>query len=141
MCAGACIAHSDDALVLHPVRPARWAVSISQQSKSQFEALLYKKHPALFRERIRHRPPLLYYAILVAALATLGALIAGHPSVALAPGLAWAALTSWFCAKRLVATTRTPSHVLEMACTSAVIPFLSVFWRLYGAVKFRVVFV
>jgi hypothetical protein len=33
-----------------------------------------------------------------------------------------------------------PRHVLEMALTSALIPPLSVFWRLYGALKFRVLF-
>ena len=33
-----------------------------------------------------------------------------------------------------------PAHVAEMVVTSAVIPFLSVFWRLYGAWKFRVLF-
>jgi hypothetical protein len=30
--------------------------------------------------------------------------------------------------------------VAEMVLTSALIPFLSVFWRLYGALKFRVWF-
>ena len=34
-----------------------------------------------------------------------------------------------------------PRHVAEMAVTSALIPPVSVFWRIYGAVKFRVWFV
>ena len=45
------------ALVVHPVRPARWGVSLNQQRKSLFNALLYKKHPRLYRQRIRPWPP------------------------------------------------------------------------------------
>jgi hypothetical protein len=36
-----------EAAVVHAVRPARWGVSVRQQSKSMFSALLYKKHPVL----------------------------------------------------------------------------------------------
>ena len=49
------------ALVVHPW-PARWGVSLKQQRKSQFNALLYKKHPRLYRQRIRPWPPWEYYA-------------------------------------------------------------------------------
>ena len=34
-----------EAVVVHPVRPAPWGVSLRQQRKSLFNALLYKKHP------------------------------------------------------------------------------------------------
>ncbi len=51
------IVRAPEALVVHPVRAARWGVSIAQQKKSQFDALLYRKHPELFRTRIRAAPP------------------------------------------------------------------------------------
>ncbi|KDR38327.1 glycosyltransferase family 2 protein [Caballeronia glathei] len=140
MQAGYRIDRAADAVVLHPVRPARWGVSISQQKKSQFDALLYKKYPRLFRQRLRSMPPLLYYAIIAAAAICLYALGNGRTGVASIAALGWLALTAWFCAKRLATTARTLSHVLEMAYTSVLIPFLSVFWRLYGAVKFRTLF-
>ncbi|HKY33644.1 MAG TPA: glycosyltransferase, partial [Candidatus Polarisedimenticolia bacterium] len=38
--------------VVHPVRPARWAVCLWQQRKTQFEALLYAKHPWLYRRLV-----------------------------------------------------------------------------------------
>jgi len=41
---------------------------------------------------------------------------------------------------RLRGTSHAPGHIAEMAVTSALIPPLSVFWRLRGAVKFRVLF-
>jgi hypothetical protein len=43
-------------------------------------------------------------------------------------------------AARLASTARTPRHVGEMLATSALIPFLSVYWRLRGAWDFRVGF-
>ncbi|MDR5857404.1 glycosyltransferase [Caballeronia sp. LZ062] len=138
---GARIVRSHDAMVLHPVRPARWGVSLSQQKKSQFDALLYKKHRSLFKTRIRSLPPLLYYAIIAALLVAVLALAKGNNTLAGVCLVAWLGMTAWFCFKRLKSTSLTPSHVLEMAWTSLWIPFLSVYWRIYGAVKFRVMFI
>ena len=129
-----------DAVVVHPVRPARWGVSIAQQKKSQFDALLYKKHPRLFKARIRATPPLLYYAILCAALIALIAGLARDFRTALAALLVWVALTSYFCVMRLSNRDRSWRHVAEMVWTSVPIPFLSIYWRLYGAVRFKVFF-
>jgi len=49
----------------------------------------------------------------------------------------WALLTSGFCAYRLGGTSKSPRHIAEMVVTSIVIPPLSVFWRVVGALKFR----
>jgi glycosyltransferase involved in cell wall biosynthesis len=134
------IVRADDAIVLHPVRPARWGASLSQQKKSQFDALLYKKYPLLYKRRIRRTPPLLYYAIVVAVAVWLCAAAWGHTRVAGCAAAAWLAMNAWFCVKRLSHTSRAPAHVIEMACTSVLIPFLSIYWRLYGAFKFGVFF-
>jgi hypothetical protein len=53
---------------------------------------------------------------------------------------AWFLLTTRFITRRLARNSLTVSHVSEMILTSLFIPWLSVFWRLYGAVRFRVVF-
>src|SRR6266702_7252903 len=63
------------AVVVHPIRPASWGVSLKQQRKSMFNALLYKKHPALYRQRIQAAPPWHYYAIVGALLVVIGALL------------------------------------------------------------------
>ncbi|MFX1767399.1 glycosyltransferase [Paraburkholderia sp. A1RI-2L] len=135
--AGARIARAEDAVVVHPVRPARWGASLAQQRKSRFEALLFRKHPALYRERIGAWPPLLYYAVLACVLALLVSLAAGAHHAALASLAAWLGLTGAFCARRLRTTRRDPGHVLEMIWTSLWIPFLSIYWRLHGAVRYR----
>ncbi len=137
---GGRIVGAPDAVVVHPVRPAPWGVSLRQQRKSLFDALLYKKHPTLYRRRVRSGPPWAYYAIVASTVAAaLGAWLGSRP-VALAAAGVWAALTARFCLARLRRTSRAPGHLAEMVATSALIPYLSVFWRLYGAWKFRVVF-
>jgi glycosyltransferase involved in cell wall biosynthesis len=129
--AGARIVREPRAIVVHPVRPAPWGVSIGQQRKSMFDALLFKKHPRLYRERIRATPRWDYYAI--AASLAAGLFV---PQFL----LLWAAMTGIFCAKRLRGTRYSPSHIAEMVVTSAVIPLLALFWRLAGALRFRTAF-
>jgi hypothetical protein len=46
-------------------------------------------------------------------------------------------LTTWFAFRRLQNTKHTVDHVSEMLVTSIVIPFRSIFYRIYGAIKFR----
>jgi hypothetical protein len=49
-------------------------------------------------------------------------------------------MTALFCLKRLRGTRHSPSHIAEMALTSALIPLLALFWRLAGALRFRTAF-
>ncbi len=137
---GARLASAPDAVVVHPIRTARWGVSVQQQRKSLYNALLYKKHPALYRERIQPAPPWHYYGIVGALLAALAGLLAGWWAAAAAAASAWLLMTAHFCLRRLRYTSRAPRHVAEMAVTSVVIPPLALFWRLRGALKFRVLF-
>ncbi len=125
------------ARVVHPARRAPWGISLAEQRKSMFNALLSKKHPRLYRERIQRTPPLQYYAIVLAAIAALVLLSAGQFGLASVLIAVWAVLTADFAVRRLRGTTHSASHVAEMILTSMLIPFLSVFWRIYGAIKFR----
>jgi glycosyltransferase involved in cell wall biosynthesis len=138
--AGAKIVRADKAVVEHPVRPARWGVSLSQQRKSQFDALLYKKHRRYYRSRIAVSRPWLYYWVTLSSLAALAGLVLGAPALAGAGVAGWLSLAALFAWRRLRRTAHTPTHIAEMIATSLLIPLLSVFWRIYGAFKFRVAF-
>lgn len=135
-----------DAVVVHPVRPAPWGVSVQQQKKALFDALLYKKHPRLYRRRIAGEMPRSHYLNAASVAVTAGALLAmaagveGAPRTAAVAGTLWLLLSLRFAARRLRGTSHAPRHVTEMLATSAVIPTLSVFWRLVGAFRFRVAF-
>lgn len=126
------IVRADGAVVVHPVRPAPWGVSLRQQRKVVFDALLFRKHPRLYRERIRRAPRWDYYLIV-------GSLIAGGWSPEWL--ILWAVLTARFCAQRLRGTSKAPAHVAEMIVTSILIPPVSVFWRAVGALRYRVAFI
>ncbi|HTH44601.1 MAG TPA: glycosyltransferase [Oxalicibacterium sp.] len=134
------VIQAPDAVVVHPVRPARWGVSISQQKKILFDALLYKKHPLLYRQKIRAQPRWDYYGIAATLLAMPLAIALGSLPLAVAAGVGWLFLTARFCMRRLRGTSMTLSHIGEMIVTSALIPPCALFWRLVGALRFRVPF-
>jgi hypothetical protein len=115
-------------------------VSIREQRKSMFNALLYKKYPGLYRARIQALPPLKYYVIVLSVLGFLASLLMGAKNLAWGFALLWTGLTLQFAWKRIRPTKHTPSHILEMLYTSVMIPPLSIFWRLYGAFRYRVLF-
>jgi hypothetical protein len=115
-------------------------VSLRQQRKVVFDALLYKKFPRNYRARIRPRPPWDYYAMTVAVVIALAALLLDAHRLALFAGGVWLGLTLRFATYRLVSTRRDATHVMEMLVTSALIPLLSVFWRIRGGIRYRVLF-
>jgi GT2 family glycosyltransferase len=137
---GGRICKATDAVVVHPVRAAPWGVSLKQQRKCMFDALLFRKHPARFRERIFPQCPWDYYVIVFSLLAAILFSVLNQPAGAAAASLVWAFLTGRFIFRRLRKTARAPGHIAEMLLTSLAIPFFSIFWRLYGAVRFRVFF-
>jgi hypothetical protein len=126
------IGRAERAQVVHPVRPAPWGVSVRQQKKVLFDALLFRKHPRLYRSRIRASPRWDYY------LTVLFLLLSPFSWIAFA---LWLVLTGRFVAQRLHGNSKAPSHIAEMIVTSILIPPVSVFWRLVGAVRYRVAFV
>jgi GT2 family glycosyltransferase len=132
---------AERARVVHPVRPAGWGVSLAQQRKVMFDALLYKKYPAWYRSEVRPRPPYHYYAMVAAGLAGLLAIATGQVVPAAIGVAIWIGLATRFAARRLEHTSRAPRHVAEMVWTSLWIPWLSVYWRVRGALRYRVWFV
>ncbi len=135
------IVRLDDAMVLHPVRTAPWGVSMREQKKGMFDALLYKKFPALFKQRIRPVSPWNYYLIISLFTAMLIGLWLHNNILALIGGIGWVGLIIKFILTRLTGTSGSRIHVSEMIVTSLAIPFLSVYWQLYGAIKYKVLFI
>ena len=138
---GAVVRSAPEARVVHPVRPARWGVSLAQQRKVMFDALLYKKFPSGYRRYIRPQPPWEYYAVVVAGLCALVNALGGQFLLALVCLLVWIVIGASFALRRLSHTSHAPRHVAEMLVTSFLIPWVSVYWRARGAWRFRVPFV
>ena len=125
--AGIPIQFAEGAAIVHPVRAARWGVSIKEQKKSMYNALLYKKFPLLYRQQIMHKPVWNYYAIIALFFASMLLLILKAYTISLVTLLIWLKMIIHFTFKRLRGT-------------SPIIPFVSVFWTLYGAFRFKVFF-
>lgn len=130
----------NEAIVIHPVREAPWGVSIKEQKKGLYDALLFKKYPDLYRQKLSPRIILDFYFIVLVDLICLIALIKGWFYIAAVTFLVVLIMISWFFYLRIRSTKKTSEHIKEMLFTSMVIPFLSVYWRIYGAIKFRVLF-
>ena len=129
-----------NAIVVHPVRKANWGVSLKEQKKSAFNALLYKKHAYLYKQRINKKPLWNYYAMVVLFCIGVISIINAFYTAAIIVFAIWLALLTEFILRRLKAASKNLLHVIEMIATSAVIPFLSVFWTLYGSFKYKILF-
>ncbi len=130
----------NEAVVIHPVREAPWGVSIKEQKKGLYDALLFKKYPQLYRERLSPKIIFDFYFIVITDIVCLFALFNGTWYIAAVTFFIVMIMIATFFFKRIRNTRKTTDHILEMLVTSSVIPFLSVYWRIYGALKFKVLF-
>ena len=85
-------------------------------------------------------PPWPYYISLTTLLTAGIAIAAGSIWIALFSLMIWLALTAEFCQRRLARTSHDIAHIVEIIVTSVLIPPVAIFWRLRGAVKYRVAF-
>ena len=127
----------EEAEVLHPVRKAPWGVSLKEQKKSMFDALLFKKHPQLYKQRIRSSVLWNYFFMIILLFGFLIAWFYEIKLVALVCLSSWIFLVGLFVMKRLNKASHSFKHITEMVATSILIPFFSMFWNLYGAYKFK----
>jgi glycosyltransferase involved in cell wall biosynthesis len=134
------LAWSQDAIVVHPVRPEAWGTSLRQQRKSFYNALLYKKHPHFYRQFIQKSPPRQYYAILISFLLLLLGAAVNQIGLATVALVFYFSMIFRFTMQRLKNTSHAPEHIIEMGLTSLLIPFLSIYWRLRGAYHWKVFF-
>jgi glycosyltransferase involved in cell wall biosynthesis len=125
-----------EAVVLHPVRPERFGISLRQQKKSQYDQLFRRKHPRRASEIMLTYP--WWYGVAVAALVvTILAATTGQSALGVSAFLLWLVCTLCFTARRLRGTSKRPRHLLEMLFTSALIPPWSIFYQARGWWRFR----
>lgn len=134
------IVRTSDAVVVHPAPRGTFAVSLKLQRYSMHNALLYRKHRARFRREIEPAPPLHYYAIVASTCVAVLAAVTGRRRVAFASAVVAAALDGRFFIRRVRGSSCDPRHLADMALTSLLIPWLSIYWRLRGALRYRVLF-
>jgi GT2 family glycosyltransferase len=134
---GIAIAKIEEAEVIHPARKAAWGVSIREQKKAMYDALLFRKHPELYKANIYSPVVWKYFFMVTLFITFLVAILCGNGWLALATFSIWICLAVLFIKKRLSRSSRSFSHIAEMVATSLLIPFCSLYWNLYGAIKFK----
>ncbi len=133
---GCRIGWAPQAVVTHPLRPAPFAAGLSMQRKIMFDVLLYRKHRALYRRRIRRHPPWFYLLVTTCLLVAVLSLMAGQHLVAAVSAALWLGLSIGFFFHRLRGTSMSARNVGELLLTSLFIPPLAIFWRLIGMLRF-----
>ncbi len=128
---------NEQAVVVHPVREAPWGVSLKEQRKGIFDVLLFKKYPLLYRQKIQHAPLWNYYIIVALAFLSLLSAVWNYKFLSKMMLLGMLLPVAHFAHKRLQRTSHSGSHVTEMIVTSLLIPFLSVYYRIYGSIRYR----
>lgn len=133
-----------EATVVRPFRVANRYAVLTNERQNRYDALLYKRHPDLFRQRMpRHEVMVLrYYATIISLVVALVSAGFGYVPLLLLSLLIYIGLTVWLAVERWPAgaTSGTWEIAKEAMFTAVATPFLSVFWRLYGSVKYRVLY-
>ena len=129
-----------NAEVTHPVRKAPWGISIQDQKKSMFNALLFKKHPDFYRKKIASQPVWSYYLIIFLSLTAILFFAFDYQIKGFITLGIWFLVIAKFIYKRLKGSNISFSHSIEMIVTSLLIPYLSVYWTIRGAIRYKVFF-
>ena len=140
--AGIPIGKCPEAVVVYPIRPCPWYGLLQDERKNSYDALLYKRHPNLFRERIpSYRQRVVQYYLLVMSLVVgLIGLLTGQAAIALMGLSVWGTLSFDLIMRHLPPDPVTWPGTKYAILTALATPFLSVYWRLYGSIKYKVLY-
>jgi glycosyltransferase involved in cell wall biosynthesis len=129
-----------EAVVARTYRPANWHTTLANERQHRYDALLYKRHPGLYKQRVQRDETLTlrHYLTVVSTVMVVGATLLGNWPVAGTSLLTYLCLTAWLATEQWPAETTTRQAGKSAALTALATPFFSVYWRLYGAVKYRV---
>lgn len=140
--AGIPIGKCTEAVVVYHIRPCPWYGLLRDERNNSYDALLYKRHPNLFRERIPsyRRQVIQYYISVISVGLSLIGLLTGQGAMAMIGLSIWAILSADLIIRHLPHDPLTWTTIKHAVLTALATPFLSVYWRLYGAFKYRVLY-
>ena len=138
--AGIPISRCPEAVVVHPMPDQPWYAPLANERRSRYDALLYKRHPDLFRQRIEadRTHVLEYYASVSGVILGVAGVLADNMTVAATGFGLWGLLSANVIWQQL--SNRANAGIGQVVLTALATPFLAVYWRLYGAVKYRVLY-
>ena len=138
--AGIPIGKCPEAVVVHPMPNQPWYAPLANERRSRYDALLYKRHPDLFRQRVEadRSHVLAYYASVSGMVLGVAGALAGNVMLTATGFGLWGMLSINMIWQHL--PNRTNVGLGQTVLTALATPFLAVYWRLYGAIKYRVLY-
>ncbi|GAB3928480.1 glycosyltransferase family 2 protein [Larkinella terrae] len=139
---GVTIVKNRNAIIVHPCRTSPWWASLKDERRNAYDALLYKQHTRLFRDRIPmyRRLVTLYYIFVFSFLLGILCWLSYHQQASAICLIIWTICLSALIQRRLRGTAWSVRQIGQTLLKALLTPFLSVYWRLYGAVKYRTLF-
>lgn len=134
------VVHHSRLIASHEKRPVTGGKWLSRQRQRQWDALLYKKHPQLYRQKIRRQPYAIYYPLTLTLMLAVFSFLAGAMVLGAVAAAIWGGLTLRYQfqerRRNLLAHTGTAPGILA----SILNPPLAVFWHVVGMLRFRTAF-
>lgn len=134
------VIHHSRLFVSHEKQPVTVSQLLAQQRQRQWDALLYKKHPQLYRQKIRSLPYAVYYVTTVMLLLTIISVLTGAMLVGATAAVAWLALTLHHRPRGQHSSSSARPGLVSRLLSSILNPPLAVFWHVVGMLRFRTAF-
>jgi GT2 family glycosyltransferase len=131
------IVHDPHAVLTHPSRRAGLRSRLTAQRRYQADVLLSKKHPQLYRQKIRSTPHWETYLIVATLLLAAVCAMAGGTVLATGSAALWSVLTLRVWKRQWRAADYALSRCVETLCAALLLPPLEVFWHGAGLLRFR----
>ncbi len=140
--AGYTIQQCPQAVIIHPLREAPWYASLRDERKNRYDALLFKRHPTLFRRHIPTYRGLVfrYYLLVISFILGLATLMSGNYLVSGLSFAIWLILEIGLIKARWPKGKPSGRQIRQTILTALATPFLSIYWRLYGAFTYKVLY-
>jgi GT2 family glycosyltransferase len=131
------IVQDPHAVVTYPSRRNGLGSRLAAQRRYQADVLLSKKHPQLYRQKIRSTPHWETYLIVATLLLAAVCAMAGATVLAIGSAALWGVLTLRVWKRQWRAENYALSRGVETFCAALLLPPLEVFWHGAGLLRFR----
>lgn len=131
------VVHHPRLIASHTMCEADAGKLLAKQRQHLWMALLYKKHPQLYQQKIRSLSYWNYYAVTIMLLLALVGFMAGVAALGSAALLAWLGLSLRLARRQRHKADADNPRLLSSMASTVLGPPLAVFWHVAGMLRFR----
>lgn len=135
--AGIPVVQLPQAIVVYPLRGQKWGTALQEQWKVSEDALLSKKHPALYSKHTSFTPAFYYYFTILCWIASASAVYTNHDKAIQISLSSLACCIIFLLFRGLSGTRKSLVLFIEQLINAIYIPFLFLYWKTIGTIKHR----